>query len=83
MNKCTYCGSSRKIQRDHVKPQSKGGVFTIPACAACNQSKGVKTVLSWLRWLKKNDQYRWRRIFNFNQRKRNPIAVTVRRVYEE
>ncbi|MBL4708428.1 MAG: hypothetical protein JKY48_08335 [Flavobacteriales bacterium] len=39
MNNCTYCGSSLKIQQDHIIAQIKGGVTTTPACAKCNQSK--------------------------------------------
>jgi len=38
-NLCTYCSSTQKIQDDHIRAQSKGGVTTTEACATCNQSK--------------------------------------------
>lgn len=80
MEVCSYCGSSRKIQQDHVRAASKGGVLTIPACATCNQSKGAKALMEWLRWVKKNKSYRWNRILKYNDRKRTVIAAKVQRV---
>lgn len=43
---CLKCGSSEKIQLDHIKPVFKGGKNEIdnlqPLCKSCNVSKGTK-----------------------------------------
>ncbi len=82
-NLCTYCGSTRKIQDDHIRAKTKGGVCTTEACATCNQSKGDKPLMEWLRWVKLNDAYRWNRIENYNYGKRNVIANKVQRIRDE
>ena len=51
---CAYCGATdRPMQRDCVLPISRGGRYTlknvVPACAACNMSKGNDEVTGWLR----------------------------------
>jgi 5-methylcytosine-specific restriction endonuclease McrA len=50
---CTYCGSSDKIEIDHIVPLSKGGRHSIgnltPACRMCNASKGNKFLTEWRR----------------------------------
>jgi 5-methylcytosine-specific restriction endonuclease McrA len=51
---CAYCGSTeRALQRDCILPISRGGRYTlnnvVPACAACNMSKGNDEVTGWLR----------------------------------
>ncbi|MGW2591682.1 HNH endonuclease [Streptomyces sp. NPDC001515] len=47
---CAYCGAFA-THLDHVHPLSKGGADAehnvIPACAACNLSKGPKTLAEW------------------------------------
>lgn len=78
-----YCGSTRNLEEEHIKPKSKGGVTTGIACKACNRSKGDKSTLTWLRWIKKNDPYRWRRIKDFQKRKRGKIADDARKVANE
>lgn len=80
---CRYCGSTRNLETEHVKAKSKGGVKTILACRACNRSKQDKSKLVWLRWIKKNDKYRWRKIKDSQYRKRGDIADTVRKVSSE
>jgi len=80
---CTYCGSSRKIVEEHVKAKSKGGAKTVPACLACNSSKGDKALMEWLRWIKRNDQYRWRQIRNYNKGKSSDIAKKVQKIEDE
>jgi len=44
--KCAKCGSSEKIQIDHIVPISRGGTNHItnlqPLCSHCNASKGSK-----------------------------------------
>ncbi len=80
---CKYCGSSWKIEKEHIKPKSKGGVTTVNACQACNRSKADKTLLTWLRWLKKNDKYRGQRIRKWQYKKRGNIADIVRKVAKE
>lgn len=82
---CTYCGSSRSIQGEHVIAQSKqrSSRNTIPACAACNRSKGSKPFMEWLRWIKKNDNYRWNRISDYNSGRRSEIAKKVQKVRDE
>ncbi|WP_287588230.1 HNH endonuclease [Candidatus Borrarchaeum sp.] len=80
---CKYCGSTWKTEKDHVIARSKGGRKTVSACAACNQSKGDKPPMVWLRWLKKNDSYRWNRIVQYNYGRKNPIAKKVQKVRDE
>lgn len=82
-NLCTYCGSTRNMQDDHIIAKTKGGATTTPACAACNQSKGDKPLMEWLRWVKNNEQYRWARIRNYNFGKKNPIALKVQKIRDE
>lgn len=48
---CVYCGSPYE-HADHVIPLSRGGAHSrdnlVPACAACNLSKGAKLLEEWL-----------------------------------
>jgi 5-methylcytosine-specific restriction endonuclease McrA len=83
MKNCTYCGSSLNIQDDHIIAQTKGGVTTTPACANCNQSKGKKALMEWLRWIKRNNQYRWKRITDFHYGKRSDVSIKVRKIRDE
>jgi 5-methylcytosine-specific restriction endonuclease McrA len=83
MRKCKYCGSTRHAEKEHVKAKSKGGRKTVKACRRCNRSKSNKGLMEWLRWLKKNDLYRWRRIKNYNYRKKNAIAKKIQKVRDE
>lgn len=51
---CAYCGDRGvPLQRDCVLPVSRGGRYTlenvVPACRACNASKGNTEVTAWLR----------------------------------
>jgi hypothetical protein len=50
---CAYCRSNRATTLDHLKPKSRGGSSLrsnlIPACQACNHSKGSR---HWLEWFK-------------------------------
>jgi len=53
-NGCAYCGSGESaLQRDCVKPISRGGRYTInnvvPACRSCNASKCNHEVTAWMR----------------------------------
>lgn len=53
-NGCAYCGAHGvSLQRDCVLPISRGGRYTldnvVPACRACNTSKGNHEVTAWLR----------------------------------
>jgi len=45
---CAYCGSTGRLEADHVVPLSKGGTDSIdnivPACKSCNCSKGGMSV---------------------------------------
>ncbi len=83
MGSCIYCGSTIETQDEHVRAKSKGGVWTVPACRACNQSKGDKALKEWLRWVKIHDSYRWNRIKAYNYGRRNDIAVKVQEVRDE
>jgi len=83
MGICSYCGSSIETQDEHVIAESKGGVQTISACRACNQSKGDKPLMDWLRWIKRNDSYRWGRIKDYNYGRKNEIALKVQQVRDE
>jgi hypothetical protein len=48
---CTYCGSEKQLECDHIVPLSRGGsnafVNLATACRPCNLSKGSKTVEEW------------------------------------
>jgi hypothetical protein len=48
---CTYCGSDKQLEGDHIVPLSCGGSNAFDnlatACRPCNLSKGSKTVEEW------------------------------------
>lgn len=48
---CFYCGSSSRIEADHIIPVSRGGRHSIgnllPACRSCNATKGNRTITEW------------------------------------
>lgn len=81
--KCSYCGSTWNPEKDHIKAKSKGGITTTNACQSCNRSKSIDSHLSWLRRLKKNKEYRWTRIKDYQKGKRNEFANKVRKVANE
>lgn len=80
---CSYCGSTRNLEYDHIKPKIRGGVNTTEACMACNRSKGKKTLLQWFRWIKENNHYRWNMILNYQGGKRGKIAQLAHQVRDE
>jgi 5-methylcytosine-specific restriction endonuclease McrA len=45
--RCAYCGKDGRLERDHIKPLSRGGHDSIdniqPLCRGCNLKKGCKT----------------------------------------
>ena len=55
---CAYCRSERATTVDHLRPKSKGGSSLrsnlVPACRACNHSKGSEP---WLVWFKQQSFY--------------------------
>ncbi|MFX1538808.1 MAG: HNH endonuclease [Promethearchaeota archaeon] len=80
---CTYCGSKWHTEKDHVTAESKGGMVTVDACRPCNRSKGDKSLTEWLRDIKENDKYRWRRIKEYNYGRKNSIAKEVQKIRDE
>lgn len=52
---CAYCGGTprkgRRLTRDHLEPLSHGGKTIqsniVPACGACNSSKGAEDFREW------------------------------------
>lgn len=50
-NSCAYCGSKKKLTKDHFIPLSNGGDYTIqniiPACRSCNSSKRDTDFYEW------------------------------------
>ena len=48
---CIYCGSTGKVEIDHVIPLNRGGVHGIgnlaPACLNCNRSRQDYFVMEW------------------------------------
>lgn len=54
-HKCTYCGSDKQLEGDHILPLKHGGSNAFnnlsTACRACNLSKGSKTVQEWRAFL--------------------------------
>jgi hypothetical protein len=84
---CTYCGKKlfwsggkKNIHHDHVKPWKKGGTTYVPSCDFCNLSKGSKTLTSWVRYLKTNNNLLFQRIKRYNARKNSSIALSVRKI---
>lgn len=70
---CAYCGGTprrnQRLTRDHLEPVSKGGTTTqdniVPACSACNSSKGAE---EWRLWFMKQpffSQDRMNKIFEW------------------
>ncbi|MEJ5259162.1 MAG: HNH endonuclease [Anaerohalosphaeraceae bacterium] len=56
---CVFCSSAENLQTDHLIPRSRGGADSadnlVPACAACNASRGEQGVFAWL-GLKEKDR---------------------------
>lgn len=53
-HRCAYClQPASKLTIDHIRPIAMGGPHSadnvVPACVACNSSKGAKTLLEFLR----------------------------------
>lgn len=52
-SRCSYCGGKGDLALDHLIPSKLGGLDTgdnlLPACRACNSSKGAKDLLVWYR----------------------------------
>jgi 5-methylcytosine-specific restriction endonuclease McrA len=53
---CVYCGETyefKELTLDHVKPRSRGGqdltTNVVCACRKCNQDKGSRNWLHWMR----------------------------------
>lgn len=48
---CTYCGSKKQLEGDHIVPLARGGSNALTnlatACRPCNLSKGPKTLEEW------------------------------------
>lgn len=48
---CTYCGSDKQLEGDHIVPLSRAGSNALAnlatACRPCNLSKGSKSVEEW------------------------------------
>lgn len=44
---CAYCGTSEKLEMDHIVPLSRGGAHAasniVPSCKRCNSIKGTRT----------------------------------------
>lgn len=65
-NKCAYCGALTRLTQDHFIPVSSdefpGTVSSnmLPACAACNCSKGDRNPFVWIK-----DKRRLRRIVRY------------------
>ena len=55
---CAYCRCERATTLDHLRPKSRGGSSLrsnlIPACQACNHSKGS---MNWLEWFQHQEFY--------------------------
>lgn len=50
---CAYCGAQADFEQDHVVPIQRGGedlmANILPACHACNASKDLLSLASWLK----------------------------------
>ena len=56
---CVYCGSSERLQWEHIIARSRGGPDTIDnlvlACQPCNLSKGVRDPFDWYGKARRNE----------------------------
>ena len=81
--KCSYCGSSRKKEDDHIMAQIKGGVTTTPACLKCNRSKSSKGFVEWLKFLKNSKEpkhkYRVKRMLKYHSTITNKFTERIKR----
>lgn len=56
-NKCAYCGDemlleygkAKSVTLDHVVPKSRGGKDLVGTCYSCNQKKGAKPLMQFLK----------------------------------
>ncbi len=50
--RCAYCRARGRLHMDHVVPMAHRGAHrvdnVVPACPACNSSKGAKSLTDWL-----------------------------------
>jgi 5-methylcytosine-specific restriction endonuclease McrA len=57
--KCVYCGSTKNLSVDHLRPTHRGGSHSIrnlvTACISCNSRKNGRTFGEYLAWLKSQD----------------------------
>lgn len=55
---CAYCGSSERIEMEHMTPLSRGGHHdkynVVPACSQCNRHKGPLTAFEFLQRISKS-----------------------------
>jgi 5-methylcytosine-specific restriction endonuclease McrA len=55
---CTYCGSNKRLEGDHILPLSRGGSNAfknlVTACKPCNRAKSSRTPEEWRQncWLR-------------------------------
>jgi len=85
-NDCSYCG--RTIQgAGSVRGTGSANASSSregPACVECKRSKGNRSLVQWIRWVKKNDRNRWERIIKYHGRKSGGmITLTIKRIAEE
>lgn len=52
---CVYCGGEAQTA-DHVIARASGGRDDpdnlVPACRACNGSKGARSLIAWVEWMR-------------------------------
>lgn len=77
--KCRYCGSTRHIENDHVKPRSKGGKATVPACRSCNRSKSNLSLQKWLTNMKLTNPSRYYRIKRYSSQRKTPLNGRIKK----
>lgn len=65
VKRCHWCEreltkrGGQMATRDHVRPRSKGGRYTVPCCLACNNLKGDMMPSEWFDYMRANPQW-WR-----------------------
>jgi len=51
-HRCVFCGTTRRLQYDHIHPISRGGLHVEEnlqlACRLCNTSKGNRAGPTWM-----------------------------------
>ena len=77
---CIYCGATEKLTGNH---RIAAGRKPVVACTSCNLSKGKKTLMEWLRWIKEKKPQRWETFCEHNKSKQREVPKKVQKIRDE